>query len=65
MNGGLFTDFDVQPLAAMPASVERTRRNGRFVYRSDQAASLRIGRGGPLLTLESLNGDVRVLRGQR
>jgi hypothetical protein len=60
MNGGLFTDFDVQAQAASPVS--RSRSNGRWVYRSDDAASVQVGQGGPLMTLESLNGNIRVLR---
>ena len=61
-HGGLFTDFDVTPLPRL-ASASGDRRNGKFVYRSNQYTSVRAGRGGPELTLETLNGDVRVLHG--
>jgi hypothetical protein len=64
MNGGIFTDFDVQLLPA-PIPAEGRRQAGRFVYRSNDMANVRVGRGGPQVTLESLNGDVRVLRAQR
>jgi hypothetical protein len=60
-NGGLYTDFDVQPLPR-PASGSGQRRNGQFVYRSNDYALVRAGRGGPELTFETLNGDVRVRR---
>ncbi len=60
MNGGLFTDFDVTALPAPTATVER--RNGRFVYRSNRFASVRVGGGGPELTFEGLNSEIRVLR---
>jgi hypothetical protein len=61
MNGGLFTDFDVQPLAnAAPAAGER--RNGRFVYRANQHTRVRVGGGGPDITFETLNGNVRARR---
>jgi hypothetical protein len=57
MNGGLYTDFDTTPLPVTPTS---ERRNGRFVYRADRYASVRVGKGGPALTFETLNGDVQV-----
>src|SRR5262249_22399203 len=61
MNGGLFTDFDVQPLPTItPASGER--RNGRFVYRANEFTRVRVGRGGPEMTFETLNGSVRAVR---
>jgi hypothetical protein len=59
-HGGLFTDFDVQSLPQPAAVVER--RDGRFVYRSNQFALVRAGAGGPELTFETFNGNVRVLR---
>jgi hypothetical protein len=62
-HGGLFTDFDVQSLP-QPAAVAE-RRDGRFVYRSNQFALVRVGAGGPELTFETLNGNVRVLRAAR
>lgn len=61
MNGGLYTDFEI---AVRPADqpVEVERRNGRNVYRTNRFATVRVGKGGPVLTFEGLNGDVRVLR---
>jgi hypothetical protein len=59
-NGGLYTDFDVIPLP--PAAPVAERHNGLFVYRSNQFAAVRVGRGGPPLTFEGFNGDVRVVR---
>jgi len=58
-HGQLLTDFDVEPL---PVETTRTERNGRFVYRSGGMTSVRVGRGGPQLTFDTLNGDVRILR---
>jgi hypothetical protein len=60
-NGGLYTDFDVQSLPSA-ALVKSERRDGMFVYRSPGFTTVRAGGGGPELTLETLNGDVRVLR---
>jgi DUF4097 and DUF4098 domain-containing protein YvlB len=62
-NGGLFTDFDVQPLAS-PAPASGERRDGRFVYRANQFTRVRVGSGGPEITFETLNGNVRARRAQ-
>jgi len=62
-NGGLFTDFDVEPLPQLAAVAER--RDGRFVFRSNQFTLVRAGGGGPELTFETFNGNVRVLRAAR
>ena len=64
LNGGLFTDFDVQALpveAVQPVE----KRDGMSVYRSNGFTAVRAGNGGPELTLDTLNGDVRVLRRSR
>ena len=60
-NGGLFTDFDVQPLAGTVAAAGE-RRNGRFVYRANEFTRVRVGSGGPEITFETLNGNVRARR---
>jgi hypothetical protein len=63
-NGGLFTDFDTTPL---PVTAERVERSDRpkFVYRRGGTTKVRIGSGGPLLTFDTLNGDVRIVRASR
>jgi len=58
-SGGLFTDFDGEIQKGVPTS---GRRGGMFVYRSNEFTTLRVGRGGPELTFDAFNGDVRVLR---
>ena len=63
-NGGLFTDFDVQPLPR-PAAVAVERRGTTTVYRSNDFTRVRVGRGGPEILVESFNGDVRVVRAVR
>jgi hypothetical protein len=64
MNGGLFTDFDSQ---ALPATVSAAgeRRNGRFTYRANEFTRVRVGNGGPQMTFETLNGNVRARRSGR
>ena len=61
MNGGLFTDFDVQPLPAQMSSAPE-RKNGRFMYRANEFTRVRVGSGGPQITFETLNGNVRARR---
>ena len=63
-HGELFTDFDVTPVAAR-ATAAPDRRNGRYVYRAGGFTLVRAGGGGPEVTLETLNGDVRVVRATR
>ena len=60
-NGGLFTDFDAQPLPS-PVAAAGERRNGRFVYRANELTRVRVGDGGPEITFETLNGNVRARR---
>ena len=61
MNGGLFTDFEVQPLPATMAAAPE-RKDGRFTYRANEYTRVRVGSGGPQITFETLNGNVRARR---
>jgi hypothetical protein len=63
-NGGLFTDFETTMLAPTP---EPARRAGapRYVYSPRGFSHVRVGAGGPELTFDTLNGDVRILRASR
>jgi hypothetical protein len=58
-NGGLFTDFDVTPLPVPASAAER--RNGMSVYHGSRFTGFRVGRGGPEITLDAFNGDIRVV----
>jgi hypothetical protein len=62
-NGGLFTDFDSQPLATTVRTAGE-RRGGRFIYRANDFTRVRVGNGGPPITFETLNGNVRARRAQ-
>jgi hypothetical protein len=61
MHGVLFTDFDAQPLANT-VSAAGERRNGKFVYRAHEFTRVRVGGGGPEISFETLNGNVRARR---
>ena len=59
LNGGIYTDFEVAALPAKMAAVEN--RNGKFVYRSGGGRmSGRAGKGGPALSFDTLNGNIRL-----
>jgi DUF4097 and DUF4098 domain-containing protein YvlB len=58
LNGGLYTDFDVSALPVAATSPEY--RNGKFVWSSRRMTGVRIGRGGPELQFETLNGNVMI-----
>jgi DUF4097 and DUF4098 domain-containing protein YvlB len=64
MRGGIYTDFDT---VEQPVEREPSRRPGqpRFVYRRRGFTDYRVGKGGPELTFETLNGEVRIQRGPR
>ena len=64
MRGGVFTDFDT---VEQPTEREPSRRAGqpRFVYRPRGFTDYRVGKGGPELRFETLNGEVRIQRGPR
>jgi hypothetical protein len=58
LNGGIYTDFEV---SALPQPAEAgDSSSGRFVYRSDRQTSGRAGKGGPELSFDTLNGNIRL-----
>jgi len=55
-NGAIYTDF---PVIYLPASAGTTeRRDGKFLYRSNDFQGIRIGNGGPEFKLENFNGEI-------
>jgi hypothetical protein len=58
-NGGVYTDFPVSYLPVPAAAGER--RDGKFVYKSNEWSSVRVGRGGPELSFDAFNGNIRIL----
>lgn len=61
MNGGLYTDFDAESLPGLGKAAGE-RRDGKFVYRANEFTRVRVGGGGPEITFETLNGNVRARR---
>jgi len=62
-NGGVYTDYDVTYL---PVSASAGERHGaKFVYKGNEWSAVRVGRGGPELSFDAFNGNIRILsRGQ-
>jgi hypothetical protein len=62
-NGGVFTDYPVTYLP-LPAGASE-RHNGKFVFKSSEWSAVRVGQGGPELSFDAFNGNIRILnRGQ-
>ena len=59
-NGGVYTDFMITALPAAAGTAQR--RNGKFIYKSNDFSSARVGTGGPELRFDGFNGDVRILQ---
>jgi hypothetical protein len=58
LNGGIYSDFEVMSLPQKPEAGES--RNGKFVYRGNGKAAGRAGKGGPELSFDTLNGNIRL-----
>lgn len=58
LNGGIFSDFPVSYLPPQPGTAKR--ENGRFIYHSRSFQGVRVGQGGPAISMETLNGDILI-----
>ncbi len=59
-NGGVYTDFPITALPAVPGAAER--RNGKFIYKSNGFSGARVGNGGPEIKFDGFNGNIRILQ---
>jgi hypothetical protein len=57
MHGGVFADFDVTTL---PTTVRGEISNSRYVYRTGGNMKVRAGKGGPQISLHTMNGAIRL-----
>jgi hypothetical protein len=57
MHGGVYADFDVTTL---PTTVKGEISGNRFVYRTGGTMHVRAGRGGPEISLHTMNGAIRL-----
>jgi hypothetical protein len=57
-NGDIYSDF---PVTSLPArGMETERKGGKTIFRADRFTGGRIGAGGIQVTVENLNGDIRI-----
>jgi hypothetical protein len=58
-SGNVYSDF---ALLAAPVSVPDQERHGtKYYFRTNVSGGGRVGAGGPLIHVENLNGDIRIL----
>jgi hypothetical protein len=57
MHGDVYADFDVTTL---PTTVKGEISGTRFVYRTGGTMRVRAGRGGPQISLHTMNGSIRL-----
>jgi hypothetical protein len=57
MHGGVYADFDV---SSLPTTVKGEISNNRYIYRTGGNMKVRAGKGGPQLTLHTMNGSIRL-----
>lgn len=56
--GDAFSDFAVSYLPSKPGTSYRDQ--GKFVYKSDKMTGIRIGKGGPEIKMDTMNGDILI-----
>jgi Putative adhesin len=57
MHGGVYADFDVTTL---PTTVKGEISNSRYVYRTGGNMKVRAGKGGPQISLHTMNGSINL-----
>ena len=62
-NGTMVSEFNVDSFV-LPAQIEQRSDDGRYHYRVQQSAGLRVAGGGPVFAMSSLNGDIRIQKTQ-
>ncbi|HET9401558.1 MAG TPA: hypothetical protein VFO34_11470 [Candidatus Acidoferrales bacterium] len=59
MNGGIYTDYE---MTSLPVRMVKEEREGtRVIFRADRSSGARVGSGGPEISAENLNGNIRIL----
>ena len=57
-NGEALSDFEVKTMPIKVEAKPAEARKGKFVYRRDQFTQVRTGNGGPVITCDTMNGDI-------
>lgn len=59
-NGEVYSDFTVSRLPPRAPTVDRKGR--KRIFKRGDASAVRVGSGGPELSYDTLNGDIRILQ---
>ena len=57
--GDAYSDFQVFYLPTRQTATAE-RKNGKYVYKSNRFIDIRIGSGGPAISMDTLNGDILI-----
>jgi hypothetical protein len=60
LNGKIFSDFPMTAGASAPVS--SSEDGMKRIWRSNRFSSLKIGSGGPEISIDGLNGDIQILQ---
>lgn len=60
-NGEVYTNLDLVYAPQQKADAQPTRKGTRYVYKREGFSHFRIGSGGPTLTFDAFNGDIRLI----
>lgn len=58
-HGDMLTDFPVKYLP-LKSSGQGERKDSKYVYKSNRFVDVQTGRGGPTMTMDTLNGDILI-----
>ena len=61
-HGKIYSDFSAAYLPTSPEKGER--KDGKFVYKSGGFQGIRIGKGGPTIKMDTLNGNIYIAEGE-
>ncbi|MCP5053527.1 MAG: hypothetical protein GY940_40550 [bacterium] len=61
-NGKIYSDFPATYLPASPG--KGSRQDGKYVYKSRRHQAVRIGKGGPTIKMDTLNGSIYINEGE-
>lgn len=57
-HGKAYTDFKYEKLPVKVEKSEKNNRKGQYVYRLNHLFGVRIGKGGPDIKMDTLNGNL-------
>ncbi len=58
LNGEIYSDYKVEYLPVTAG--QGKRKNGKYIYKSNRFQGVRIGKGGPTIKMDTLNGNILI-----